>query len=118
MVKQTWSSVLGQCGNDLIEGVSVDGIHGPTAVDTNNVDFVLGRRFEDSELTIDHGGAHVVTLALGDALQQNLLGGVEVNEVDLEPRREVRRNADDVAVLALQGGAGDDDAVVAERELL
>lgn len=38
--------------------------------------------------------------------------------MDLEPRREVWRNADNVSVLALQGGAGDNNAIMAEGELL
>lgn len=117
-IKRTWSSVLGQRSDDLIEGISIDGVHGPTAVNADDVDFVLSRRLEYSKLAVDHGGAHVVALALGDALQQHLLGSVEVDEVDLESRGKVRRDADDVAVLTLQGGAGDDDTVVAERELL
>lgn len=38
--------------------------------------------------------------------------------MDLESRGEVGRNANDISVLALQGGAGDYDTVLAERELL
>lgn len=112
------SPVLSQLGDDLVERVSVDIIHGPAAVDTNDVDLVFGWRLENRELAMDHGGAHVVALALSDALQEDLLGGVEVDEVDLKPGGEVGRDADDVSVLALQGGAGNHDAVVAKRELL
>lgn len=70
------SPVLGQLGDNLVESIPVDIVHGTAAVYSDDVDLVLGWGLEDSKLAVHHGGAHVVTLALGDALQEDLLGGV------------------------------------------
>jgi len=54
-----------------------------------------------------------------DPRHQNLLGGVQVDEVDEDVVVGIveGRDADDVAVLGLEGRAGEDDALGAAREL-
>lgn len=62
------SPVLRQRGDDLVKSITIDSVHGPTAIDADDVDLVLCWGLENRELAVYHCCAHVVAFALGDAL--------------------------------------------------
>ena len=59
-----------------------------------------------------------MVLARPHAVHQERLGGFQEDEVHFDRRVLERRDAQDVAVLALEGGAGYDDAVGGAAGLL
>lgn len=103
---------------DAVERLGLDAVDRLVHVNGNDIDLVGLGALEDVELAVDHVGAHVVVLAREYALQQQLLVGVEVDKVQSQVGREVGRHADDVAVLALERRACQDDTVVALVELV
>lgn len=60
---------------------------------------------------MNHAALHVVLAALGDTLDQGALRQLKVDKMDVDGRRPVGGDAHDIAVLPLQGGTGDNDAV-------
>lgn len=95
----------------LVRRLHLDPVQRLAHIHLDDVLLIVQWSFEIGELAVHHVGAHVVILAGSNALQEDLLCCIEVDEVDEEVGVVVRGNADDVAVLALEGRAGEDDAV-------
>lgn len=95
---------------DARQGFGLDLGHGTADVDGDDVGLLGGGLLEGVELAVDHASAHVVAVAGLDAGEQDVLRGVQVDEVDEDVVEVVGRHADDVAVLALERRAGHDDA--------
>lgn len=103
------SHILRQLLRHGLDDIALDILHRALNVDRHSIPLALGL-FQRSQLRLDHAALHVVGLALGDALQEDILVELEVDEVDADGGRAVGSDAHDVPVLPLEGRAGDDDA--------
>ena len=99
------------------EGLALDVVGVAAHVDADDVGLLGSGGFEDRELAMNHVGAHVVALALADAVEQHRLGRVQVDEVQQHVVRVVRGHPDDVAVLALERRARQHHARRPRRQL-
>lgn len=102
---------------DLGERILLHHIDGAADVDGNDIDLLGPGALEDFELAVHHLGLHVVVLAGANPREQDVLGRVEVDEVQLQVRRVIRRHTDNVAVLALERGAREHHAIMASGQL-
>lgn len=102
---------LGHSLKDIAESFLLHLLDGSADVDGDNILFVGQGALKNIELAVNHVGAHVVVLSLGDTSEKKLLRGVKKDEVDLDTVIVVSSHSDNVAVLALEGRASKDDTI-------
>lgn len=83
---------------------------GTISVDGQRIPFALGF-LESLQLRVDHAALHIVGgITVLDALDQDVLVQLEINEVDLNRGGPVGGDAHDVSIFLFEGGTGDYNA--------